>query len=119
MGNITRRVDSAFEILYCTTKPCLVVEFGTSGTTCASAGVRRFVQVQVQVQMHYGGKLSAANLGSPLGAGTPVILDVAMGLVYGRKSEKNGLFFPRTRPLFLGMERGSISGVMLGVGGKP
>ena len=41
-----------------------------------------------------------------------------MGLVYGRKSEKNGMFFSRTRPLFLGMEGGSISGVMLGVGGK-
>ena len=36
-------MDSAFEILYCTTKPCLVVEFGTSGTTCASAGVRRYI----------------------------------------------------------------------------
>ena len=36
-------MDSAFEILYCTTKPCLVVEFGTSRTTCASAGVRRYI----------------------------------------------------------------------------
>ena len=69
--------------------------------------------------MLYGGRLSAVNLGSPLGAGTPVILEVVMGLVYGRKSEKNDLFFFRTRPLFLGMVGGSISGVMLGVGGKP
>ena len=69
--------------------------------------------------MLYGGRLFAVNLGSPLGAGTPVILEVDMGLVYGRKSEKNGLFFSRTRPLFLGMEGGSVSGVMLGVGGTP
>ena len=69
--------------------------------------------------MLYGGRLSAINLGSPLGVGTPVTLEVDMGLVYGRKSEKNGLFFPRTRPLFLEMEGGSISGVMFGVGGKP
>ena len=48
-----------------------------------------------------------------------MILEVDMGLVYGRKSEKNGLFFSRTRPLFLGMVGGSISGVMYGVGGKP
>ena len=69
--------------------------------------------------MLYGGRLSAVNLGSPLGAGTPVTLEVDMGLVYGRISEKNGLFFFRTRPLFLGMEGGSISGVMFGEGGKP
>ena len=69
--------------------------------------------------MLYGGRLFAVNLGSPLGAGTPVILEVDMGLVYGRKSVKNGLFFSRTRPLFLGMEGGSVSGVMLDVGGNP
>ena len=68
--------------------------------------------------MLYGERLSAVNLGSPLGAGTPVISEVDTVLVYGRKSEKNGLLFSRTRPLFLGMEGGSISGVMLGVGGK-
>ena len=71
------------------------------------------------IKMLYGGKLFAVNLGSPVGAGTPGILEVDMGLVYGRKSEKNGLFFSRTRPLFLGMEGGSVSGVMLGVGGIP
>ena len=68
--------------------------------------------------MLYGGRLFAVNLVSPLGAGTPVTLEVAMELVYGRKSEKNGLFFSRTRPLFLGMEGGSISGAMFGVGGE-
>ena len=67
--------------------------------------------------MLYGGRLSVVNLVSPLGAGIPVTLEVDMGLVYGRKSEKNGLCFFRTRPLFLGMEGGSISGAMLGVGG--
>ena len=67
--------------------------------------------------MLYGGRLFAVNLVSPLGVGTPVTLEVAMGLVYGRKSEKNGLFFSRTRPLFLGMEGGSISGAMFGVWG--
>ena len=56
--------------------------------------------------MLYGGRLSAVNLGSPLGASTLVTLEVDMGLVYGRKSEKNGLFFSRMRPLFLGMEGG-------------
>ena len=69
--------------------------------------------------MLFGGRLSAVNLASPLGAGTPETLEVDMGPVYGRKSEKNGLFFYRTRPLFLGMEGGSISGAMFGVGGKP
>ena len=69
--------------------------------------------------MLYGGRQSAVNLGSPLGAGTPVTLEAVMGLVYGRRSEKNGLFFFRTRPLFLGMEGGSICRVMFGVGGKP
>ena len=69
--------------------------------------------------MLYGGRLFAVNLVSPLGAGTPVTLEVAMGLVYGRKSKKNGLFFSRTWPLFLGIEGGSISGAMFGVGGKP
>ena len=69
--------------------------------------------------MLYGGRLSTVNLVSPLGAGTPVTLEVDMGLVYGRKSEKNDLFFFRTRPLFLGMEGGSISGATYGVGGKP
>ena len=69
--------------------------------------------------MHYGERLSAVNLVSPLGADTPVTLEVAMGLVYGRKSEKNGSFSSRTRPLFLGMEGGSISGAMFGVVGRP
>ena len=69
--------------------------------------------------MLYGGRLSAVNLGSPLGAGTPVISKAVMRLVYGRKLEKNGFFFFRTRSLFLEMEGGSISGVMFGVGGKP
>ena len=68
--------------------------------------------------MLYGGKLFDVNLVSPLGDGTPVTLEVAMGLVYERKSEKNGLFFSRTQPLFLGMEGGSISGAMFGVRGK-
>ena len=39
--------------------------------------------------MLYEGRLFAVNLGSPLGAGTPEILEVDMGLVYERKSEKN------------------------------
>ena len=71
------------------------------------------------IKMLYGGRLSAVNLVSPLGAGTLVTLEVVMGLVYGKKSEKIGLFFSRTRPLFLGMEGGSISRAMFGVGGKP
>ena len=52
--------------------------------------------------MLYGGRLSAVNLGSPLGAGTPVTLEVDMGLVYGRKSEKNGLFFFQNAAFVLG-----------------
>ena len=52
--------------------------------------------------MHYGGRLSAVNLVSPLGAGTPVTLEVATGLVYGRKSEKNGLFFFQNAAFVLG-----------------
>ena len=69
--------------------------------------------------MLFGERLSAANLVSPLGAGTPVTLEVAMRLVYGRKSEKIGLFFSRMRSLFLGMEGGLISGAMFGVVGRP
>ena len=68
--------------------------------------------------MHYGERLSAVNLVSPLGAGTPATLEVATRLVYGRKSEKNGSFFSITRLLFLGMEGGSISGAMFGVVGR-
>ena len=69
--------------------------------------------------MPYGERLFAVNLASPLGDDIPVTLEVAMGLVYGRKSEKNGSFSPRPRPLFLGMEGGSISGAMFGVVGRP
>ena len=69
--------------------------------------------------MHYGERLSAVNSVSPLGAGILVTLEVAMGLVYGRKSEKNGSFSCKTRSLFLGMEGGSISGAMFGVVGRP
>ena len=45
-------------------------------------------------------------------------LEAAMGLAYGRKSEKNGLFSSRTRSLLLGMEGGSNSGEMFGVEGR-
>ena len=69
--------------------------------------------------MHYGERLSVANLVSPLGVGTPVTLEVALGIVYGRKSEKIGSFFSRMRCLFLGMEGGSISEAMFGVVGRP
>ena len=64
--------------------------------------------------MRYGERLSVVNLVSPLGAGTLVILEAAMGLAYGRKSEKNGSFYPRMRSLLLGMEGGSTSVVMFG-----
>ena len=64
-------------------------------------------------------KVICCKFGESIGAGIPVTLEVAMGLVYGRKSEKNGSFSSRTRPLFLGMEGGSISGAMFGVVGRP
>ena len=69
--------------------------------------------------MHYGERLSAVNLASPLAIGTPVTLEAATRLVYGRKSEKIGSFFSRTRPLSMGMEGGSISGATFGVEGRP
>ena len=64
--------------------------------------------------MRHEERLSVVNLVSPLGAGTLVILEAAMGLAYGRKSEKNGSFSPRMRSLLLGMEGGSTSGAMFG-----
>ena len=52
--------------------------------------------------MHYGERLSAVNLVSPQGAGTPVTLEAAMGLVYGRISEKNGSFFFQNAAFVIG-----------------
>ena len=42
-------------------------------------------------------------------------LEAAMGLAYGRKSEKNGMFSTRMRSLLLGMEEGLTFGAMFGV----
>ena len=67
--------------------------------------------------MHFGERLSDVNLGRPLGVGTLVTLEVAMGLAYGRKSEKNGSFSSRMRSFLLGMAGGSIFGAMFGVVG--
>ena len=64
--------------------------------------------------MRYGERLSVVNLVSPLGAGTLVILEAALEIAYGRKSEKNGCFFPRMWSLVLGMEGGLTSGAMFG-----
>ena len=64
------------------------------------------MQVELEICKRSKCFKSAVNLGSPLGAGTPVTLEVDMRLVYERKLKKNGLFFSRTRPLFLGMEGG-------------
>ena len=64
--------------------------------------------------MHCGERLSVVNLVSPLGVGTLGILETAMDLAYGRKSEKNGSLFLRMRSLLLGMEGGLISRAMFG-----
>ena len=64
--------------------------------------------------MRCGERLYVVNLVSPLGVGTLVILEAAMELAYGRKSEKNGSLFPRMRSLLLGMEGGLTSGAMFG-----
>ena len=64
------------------------------------------------IKIRYGDRLSVVNLVSPLGVGTLVILEEAMELAYGRKSEKNGSISPRMRSLLLGMEGGSTSRAM-------
>ena len=48
-----------------------------------------------------------------------LISEEVMGLVFGRKSGKNGLVFSKMRSFHLGMVEGSIFGKMLGVVGRP
>ena len=64
-------------------------------------------------------KTICCKLVSPQGDGILVTLEAAIGLAYGRKSEKNGLFSSRMRSLLLGMAGGLTFGAMLGVEGKP
>ena len=59
-------------------------------------------------------RLSAANMVNLLEAGTPMTLEVVMGLAYGRKSEKSGSTLFRTQSLSLGMVGGSTSEIMFG-----
>ena len=66
----------------------------------------------------YEERLSVVNLVSPQGDGTLVTLEEAMGLAYGRKSEKNGLFSTRMRSSLLGMEGGLTFGAIFGAEGR-
>ena len=52
-------------------------------------------------------------------AGILVILEEVMGLVFGRKSGKNGPVFSKMRSFHLGMVEGSIFGKMFGVVRRP
>ena len=50
----------------------------------------------------FGERLFAVNLARLMEVGTPMISEVVMGLVYGRKLGKSGLAFLRTRSFSLG-----------------
>ena len=67
------------------------------------------------IEMLFGERLFAANLVNMSKAGTPVTSEVAMGLAYGRKSEKSGSALSRTQSLPLGTVGGSTSGMTFGV----
>ena len=63
-------------------------------------------------ETRFGERLFAVNLARLMEVGTPVISEVVMGLVYGRKLRKSGLAFQYT-VFSLGMEGGSTSEKML------